>query len=64
MRLVLLFAILYSFTVFAFDGAAIDPHGGGVRLTSDQGSSTDPDGIPRRTIIVHSDGAGGSDPNG
>jgi hypothetical protein len=64
MRLVLLFAILYSFTVFAFDGSGIDPHGGGVRLTSDQGSGTDPNGIPRRAVIVHSDGAGGSDPNG
>jgi hypothetical protein len=64
MRLALLFAILYSFTVFAYDSSQINPDGGGVRLTSDQGPGTDPDGAPRRTVIIHSDGAGGSDPNG
>ena len=64
MRLALLFAILYSFTVFASGGSSIDPNGGGVRLTSHQGGGTDPDGTARRAIIVHSDGAGGSDPNG
>jgi len=64
MRLVLLFAILYSFMIFALDGSGIDPNGGATRLTSDQGPATDPDGIPRRTAIVHSDGSGGSDPNG
>jgi hypothetical protein len=64
MRLVLLFAILYSFTVFALDSSQINPDGRATRLTSDQGGGTDPDGVPRRAVIVHSDGAGGSDPNG
>lgn len=62
MRLVLLFAILYSFTIFALDTSQINPDGRGVRLTS--GAGTDPNNTPRPAIIVHSDGAGGSDPNG
>jgi hypothetical protein len=62
MRLVLLFAILYSFTVFAYDGSLINPDGGGVRRTSCAGS--DPNSSPCRAVIIHSDGSGGSDPNG
>jgi hypothetical protein len=64
MRLVLLFAILYSFTVFAYDGSYINPDGRAARVTSDQGPGTDPNSSPRGAVIIHSDGAGGSDPNG
>jgi hypothetical protein len=65
MRLILLLMLLSTFIVTARGGSGMDPNGGATtRLTSDQGGGTDPDGAPRGSLIIHSDGAGGADPNG
>jgi hypothetical protein len=51
-RLALFLGFFYGFTVIAYEGTGIDPHGGGPRLTratSDQGGGLDPDGRTRTT---------------
>jgi hypothetical protein len=51
-RLALFLGLFYGFTVIAYEGTGIDPHGGGPRLTratSDQGGGLDPDGRTRTT---------------